>query len=419
MMRRKVTWKVTVLALTAVTVAAGGCFLFGPKTEHASILGGGKVKQIQVRLEGADEGVCAGQEYQLAIRVQTNKGETLTSWSKPEDGSAPVKAGHLDFSEFAFKVSGGKVDEMGIFKADPDALKAAGSGYRIAVAVEDDTKVNAKASYPTRLDCFTEAVFAGERGPDGFTGVEGAEPGVDGGANILPGGGQGGDGGYGGNGDQVDVSSTIVRTPFHDAAVLIKVAPQAGGMRHYLADPSDAAGFTIDCRGGDGGDGGPGGPGATGGSGGRGGAGGVGGDGGVIKGYFDAYQPILQTYMKYLNQGGQPGQPGPGGEPGDRDAEGRPMLPGAVGEPGQLGRSGPLPDVRPEAGSNLFPRLPVGVKVFTVPWVPPPASGTDPNAPIPSSPAPGAAPASAPAPAAAPPAPSGDPDAFQPGAQDK
>lgn len=395
MARRQVPWEALTLTLTAVALAVTGCFLFGPKTEYVSILGGGKVERVQVKLEGAEDGICPGQEYQVAVRIQTRKGATYTTWTRPESG-APDRAGHIDFSEFAFKLSGGKVDEMGIFRADLDALRAAGTGYRIAAAVKDDTKVNSKASYPTRIDCFTAAECAGERGEDGFPGVDGAEPGADGGANLIPDGGQGGDGGFGGNGGTVTVSSTLVKTPFHDVAVLIKVAPKTGGMRHYLADPVAAEGFSIDCRGGDGGNGGPGGAGATGGGGGKGGGGGVGGDGGAITGYFDAFQPILQMYMKYLNQGGQSGEPGKGGEPGGRDAEGRPMLPGVDGDPGQPGQRGPLPDVRPEGGANLFPSLPEGVSVLTQGWVPPPTTGTytsepsDPDAmpPLPTVPAP-------------------------------
>lgn len=381
MARRQVPWEALALVTVAAMFAVTGCFFFGPKTEYVSILGGGKVSRLQVRLEGAEDGICPGKEYQLTVRVETKKGSTYTTWSKPESGP-PAKAGHVDFSEFAFKFSGGKLDETGIFLADPDALRAAGTGYRVAAAVKDDTKINNKIAYPTRTDCFTSADFGGDRGEDGFAGVAGSEPGADGGANLAPDGGQGGDGGFGGNGGYVEVSSALVKTPFHDVAVLIKVAPQGGGMRHYLADPTAVEGFTIDCRGGDGGDGGSGGLGATGGNGGRGGAGGVGGDGGSIKGYFGAFQPILQTYMKYLNQGGKPGEPGKGGGPGGRDAEGRPMLPGADGEPGQPGQNGPLPDVRPEGGTNLFPNLPEGVVVLTQPWVPPPATGAAPGAPV-------------------------------------
>ena len=381
MARRQVPWEALVLTTIAVMLTVTGCFLFGPKTEYVSILGGGKVSRLQVRLEGADDGICPGQEYQLTVRVETKKGSTYTTWAKPESG-APDKAGHLDFSEFAFRLGGGKLDDNGIFTADLDALRAAGTGYRIGAAVKDDKKVNGKAAYPTRLDCFTAADFSGEAGEDGFPGVEGAEPGADGGANLAPDGGQGGDGGFGGNGGVVEVSSTLVKTPFHDVAVLIKIAPKGGGMRHYLADPNAPEGFTIDCRGGDGGNGGVGGAGATGGNGGKGGAGGVGGDGGAITGYFDAFQSILQLYMKYINHGGKPGEPGKGGAAGDRDAEGRPMLPGVDGDPGQPGQNGPLPDVRPEGGTNLFPQLPDGVNVLTQPWVPPPATGIDPNAPV-------------------------------------
>lgn len=392
MARRQVPWEAMILTLAAVGLAVTGCFLFGPKTEYVSILGGGKVERVQVKLEGAEGGICPGQEYQVVIRVQTRKGATYTTWTKPESG-APDKAGHIDFSEFEFRLSGGKVDEMGVFLADPDALRAAGTGYRIAAAVKDDKKVNSKVSYPTRIDCSTSAVHAGERGEDGFHGVDGAEPGADGGANLVPDGGQGGDGGFGGNGSTVEVASTLVKTPFHDVAVLIKVAPKTGGMRHYLADPTAPEGFGIDCRGGDGGNGGRGGNGATGGNGGKGGGGGLGGDGGAITGYFDAFQPVLQMYMKYLNQGGQPGEPGKGGEPGGRDAEGRPMLPGADGDPGQVGQNGPLPDVRPEAGTNLFPSLPEGVTVIQQAWVPPPTMGVDPSAPVDPDAMPPAAPA--------------------------
>jgi hypothetical protein len=185
-------------------------------------------------------------------------------------------------------------------------------------------------------------------------------------ANGLP----GEDGGFGGSAGEAEVASTIVSTPFHAAAVLVRVTPKGGAPRHFLADPASPDGFTIDCRGGDGGAGGGGGAGGMAGNGGPGGGGGDGGDGAAIRGYFDAGQLMLQSYMKYAYQGGAPGAPGRGGAPGERDAEGRPMLPGRDGSAGQPGQDGPLPDVRPEGGVNLFPDLPEGVYVLPAPWAP-------------------------------------------------
>jgi len=337
-----------------------------------------------VRLEGAEGGLCPGHAYQLVITVTTAGGETVATWSAPPDGAAIDQAGFADFSEFEYKLLGGHLDERGMFVTDSDALPAAGTGYKVAAAVVDDTSVNDGASYDQKIGCTAIVDFSGADGERGYDGGEGTSPDAgEGSAN----GGQGGDGAYGGNGGEVAVTSALVRTLVHRAAVLIKVVPKDGAARHFLLDPASPDGFTVDCGGGNGGDGGAGGDGAAGGNGGRGGGGGDGGDGGVIRGFFDMGQPVLQQFMKYVRSGGAPGAPGTGGAPGDRDSEGRPMLPGGPGEPGQPGEDGPWPDVRPEDGRNLFPDLPEGVFVLDQPWVPGPPAAPDPAL----SPAPGAA----------------------------
>jgi hypothetical protein len=353
------SWRCPVLFTALIAVA--GC---GPKLDYVSILGGGRVEKLQVRLEGVEKGLCPGQAYQVALRATTVRGETLTTWQKPEGEEAPIRTGHLDFSEFEFRLSGGTVDESGMFRTDPDALVAAGQPYAIAAAVRDDTGVNGRVEYPLLLDCQPGVTLVGTAGTPGVPGTPGTE--------ANPTGTAGGVGGFGGNGGEVQVSSTLVRTLFHPAAVLVKVEPRGGAARHFLVDPQSSQGFTIDCRGGDGGPGGEGGAGATGGCGGPGGGGGDGGAGGVIRGWFDAGQPMLQSFVKYRFEGGAGGDGGAGGAPGDRDAEGRPMLPGDTGSSGQTGADGPLPDIRPEAGTGLFPALPEGVFVLDQPWIPPP-----------------------------------------------
>ena len=61
------------------------------------------------------------------------------------------------------------------------------------------------------------------------------------------------------------------------------------------------------------------------------------------------------------------------------------MLPGRDGSAGQPGHDGPLPDVRPEGGVNLFPDLPEGVYVLPAPWAPgQPAPASAPAAPPPT-----------------------------------
>jgi hypothetical protein len=272
----------------------------------------------------------------------------------------------------------------------------------------------AELSFPTRLDCATSVDLRGEAGKDGADVADGEAAGADasvpdeapdeaaGGGFVAPApagadktadGLPGEDGGYGTNATDAEVASTLVSTPFHPAAVLIRVKPAGRAARHFLADPASPEGFAIDCRGGDGGHGGNGGAGGVAGNGGAGGGGGDGGDGAAIRGFFDVGQMILATHMKYLFFGGEAGAPGQGGHAGERDAEGRPMLPGRDGSAGQPGQNGPLPDIRPEAGVNLFPDLPEGVYVLPAPWAP-------------GQPAPAAAPAPAapPVPASAPPA---------------
>jgi hypothetical protein len=345
----------------AASLAIAGC---GPELDYVSIRGGGRVEAIQVRLEDVERGLCPGKAYQLALRVKTVAGDTYTTWAKPAGDEAPVKTGHVDFSEFEFRLAGGTIDEHGMFLTDPDALVAAGQPYAIAAAVRDDTRINARVEHPLLLDCLPGVSLAGKPGEPGTAGAAGTAE--------SPAGGPGGDGGFGGNGGEVQVASTLVRTLFHPVAVLVRVEPRGGTARHFLLDPVARQGFSVDCGGGDGGDGGHGGPGAAAGHGGPGGGGGDGGDGGVIRGYFDAGQPVLQSFIKYRYEGGAGGSGGAGGTPGERDEEGRPMLPGRPGSPGQTGADGPLPDIRPESGAALFPGLPEGVFILDQPFVPPP-----------------------------------------------
>ena len=389
-----------VLVSATIMVAVSGCFFFGPKTEYISILGG-KVDKVQVRLEGVEGALCPGEAYQVTIRVMTTSGKDYTTWPAPKPDEKAVKTGFIDFSEFEFKLQGGELGKDGMFRTDPDALVAAGTGYGIAVAVKDDTEVNARASFTPRIDCQNTVDFSGDDGADGFAGSAGTEPSDDETAVGIPQGGQGGDGGYGTNAGEAEITSAMVATLFHKAAVLVKVEPKNGVVRHFLLDPLSKDGFVVDCAGGNGGSGGTGGNGATGGNGGKGGGGGDGGDGGIIKGFFDMNQTSLRNFMKYEHKGGKPGEPGAGGEPGGRDSEGRPMLGGPIGEPGEPGKDGPWPDIRPEAGTNLFADLPEGVFVMTDPWVPPPVAGVPDPAAFPAS-DPAAFPDPAPAPVPSP-----------------
>jgi len=361
---------------TMIGLVALGCSLFGPKTEHVSIAGGGVVRAMEIKimdLEEGEEGLCPGRDYEIGIRVRTADGDTYTTWRKPPKGKKPRKAGHIDFSEFTFSLAGGEIDEHGVFHTDPDALDAAGSGYRIAAVVADDEEVSERIDLPLRLDCEMRIDASGEAGDDGEAGANGTEG--------APEGGEGGVGGFGGNGGTVEVSSALVRTPFHDAAVLVRFSLDGGEMRHILADPLAPEGFVVDARGGNGGRGGDGGNGGTGGNGGKGGDGGDGGDGGSIRAHFDAGQTLLQSYMTYANSAGRGGEPGEGGGEGGRDAEGRPMLPGDPGAPGEPGEPGPVPDVRPESGAAMFPDIPERVILLVEPWIPPPGTIRPPASP--------------------------------------
>jgi hypothetical protein len=379
-------------AALAALAAAVGCGAFGSGKAFASVKGG-KVVSLQIALEEAEGGICPGSTHQLVILATTRFGSTLTSWRPGEGGAEPVTKGHLDYAEFKAKITGGRLQPDGRFEAHPDALFSMATGYKIAIAPADTGTPVAELTVPTRLDCATSVDLRGAAGKDGAAGGDGAAPAAD--ASVADeaaappvAAGAGGfatpvaavgsttdglpgeDGGYGTNAVDAEVASTLVSTPFHPAAVLIRVKPAGRAARHFLADPAAAEGFAIDCRGGDGGNGGDGGRGGPAGNGGPGGGGGDGGDGAAIRGFFDAGQMLLATYMKYLFFGGEAGSPGKGGAAGERDAEGRPMLPGRDGTPGQPGQNGPLPDIRPEGGVNLFPDLPEGVYVLPTPWVP-------------------------------------------------
>ena len=262
----------SVAAIAALGVAVG-CGALGSGKGFVSIRGG-KVAALEIVIEGAENGICPGAVHQLVITVTTTRGEKITSWRRGEDGAEPETAGHLDYSDFKAKTSGGKIDPSGRFLVHPDALAAAVTGYKIAIAVADTGTPVAELSFPTRLDCAKGAELRGATGAAGKAGAAGKEAqgdasvpeapaaqpasgfaapmAIDTSANGLP----GEDGGFGGSAVDAEVASTIVSTPFHAAAVLVRVTPEGRGPRHFLADPASPDGFTIDCRGGDGGAGG-------------------------------------------------------------------------------------------------------------------------------------------------------------------
>lgn len=155
------------LISATIMIAVSGCFLFGPKTEYISILGG-KVDKVAVRLEGVEGALCPGEAYQMTIRVMTTSGKDYTTWPAPKPDEKAVKTGFIDFSEFEFKLQGGELGKDGMFRTDPDALVVAGTGYGIAVAVKDDNAVNARISYTPRIDCQNTVDFSGDDGDDGF-----------------------------------------------------------------------------------------------------------------------------------------------------------------------------------------------------------------------------------------------------------
>jgi hypothetical protein len=322
-------------------------------------LEGAEVKSVGADIRKAQKTICPRETVQMAVFLEAQlKGDKEPKPFETWEGKAGASRNDkLDFGEFAFFSELGAFDENGWFTPKPDVLATAGQEFVLkTVYKKRPDKFSLEMKYKPDYACI-KAV--GKEGPPGSSGSSGpaGEPGKEGsnGGTTNTGGdgsdgangGNGGDGGDGGDGPRLTAFATMVKTPFYDKLLAIKIT---GDLEDLILAPPDSP-VTLSASGGDGGPGGGGGPGGRGGrggsgivggkggkggSGGSGGKGGKGGKGGEIELVFDPKFPELAQLIKLDVSGGDSGGAGPQGGPGEGGSAGT-----GTGQNGKMGTSGP------------------------------------------------------------------------------
>jgi hypothetical protein len=373
---------VAVVGLAIGASTAAGCHfwnrLWGKDTVDLSKA---DVQSMSVDIRKERKTICPREPVQMAVFADIllegeKEKKSFETWA----GRGSVnKNDKLDFVEFAFHSNLGEFDREGWFLPKSDLLATADKEFEIqTVFKKKPDKFSFSTKYKPDYQCIKGGGKSGQAGNAGASGQSG-EAGRDGqlgsssqsggsGSQGGPGSG-GGDGGNGGPGPHIQAFATLVKTPYYDKLIALKLA---GDVSDFLLAPADqpivlrATGGAggpggsggSGGRGGSGGGGNPGGDGGGGGQGGNGGRGGSGGPGGSVELVFDARYPDLASQIHLDVSGGDAGEAGPSGSGGTGGGGGSGITPsgssqsapsghrgtdgprGASGSPGQRGTDG-------------------------------------------------------------------------------
>jgi hypothetical protein len=371
--------RVSLLAAVSLSSLAGCGFLKGLVGRNSVDLSEADVKSVSVDLRKDAKTICPRQAVQMAVFANVMlKGEKQAkNFETYIGGDEANRNDKLEFSDFAFYSDMGAFDEHGRFAPQRDLRLSLDKEFEIKTAYKRrPDKFTFASKYKPDYACIKagggngKGGIAGRQGPSG----QGGSSGQYGGANSVGGrGGSGSNGGPGGNGSDgqpgpnIKGFATLVKTPFYEKLVAVRVS---GDVDDLLLFPSDQP-FTLAALGGAGGAGGSGGNGGSGGGGGAGfvggdggsggmggpgGQGGRGGPGGSIELTLDPAFPELGQLIKVDVSGGAAGAAGRGGsagsagsggsgtgqgaQSGQRGAAGTGGTEGTAGMPGPEGRAG-------------------------------------------------------------------------------
>jgi hypothetical protein len=347
------------------------------------------VKSMSVDIRKERKTICPREPVQMAVFADlVLEGEKDKKSFETWAGRGGVsKNDKIDFVDFAFHSDQGAFDKDGWFSPANDLLSTADKEFEIkTVFKRQPDKFSFTTKYKPDYQCIKNGGRGGEMGGGGSAGPSG-DSGKDGnlgsdsqggGAGTSGGsGGPGGDGGNGGGGPKIAAFATLVKTPFYDKLVAIKLT---GDVDDFLLAPVDqpvilrASGGPggpggaggSGGRGGAGGGGNPGGQGGQGGQGGNGGKGGIGGAGGSIDLTYDTRYPELANAVTFDVGGGAGGDAGSGGGGGTGGSGGTGITPsgsttaapsgqrggdGARGASGSSGQKGPDGHASAHAGA--------------------------------------------------------------------
>ncbi|MGH7296033.1 MAG: hypothetical protein ACRELB_13915, partial [Polyangiaceae bacterium] len=344
--------------------ALPGCHFFNRLLGKDTVdLSKADIKSMSVDIRKERKTICPREQVQMAVFADLiPDGEKDKKSYETWAGRGSVnKNDKLDFVDFAFQSDLGAFDKDGWFQPKADLLATTDKEFEIkTVFKKQPDKFSFTMKYKPDYQCIKGGGKGGEAGNDGSSGPSG-EGGHDGqlGSDSQSGGsgtqggagGPGGDGGNGGAGPHIVGYATMVKTPFYDKLIAIKLT---GDVQDLLLAPVDQP-IVIQAVGGPGGTGGPGGsgghggaggggnPGGEGGSGGQGGnggKGGIGGQGGSIDFTFDARFPEIANSIHLDVSGGPGGDAGPSGHGGSGGGGGNGITPSGSTQSAQSGQHG-------------------------------------------------------------------------------
>jgi hypothetical protein len=343
---------------------ASGCHAWNRLWGKDSIdLAKADVKSMSVDIRKDRKTICPREQVQMAIFADAvlDGEKDKKSYETWAGKSGANKNDKLDFVDFAFHSEQGAFDKDGWFQPNANLLATTDKEFEIkTVFKKQPDKFSFSTKYKPDYQCIKGGGRDGQPGGGGDSGSGGSaghdgQMGSDsqaGGSGTSGGpGASGGDGSSGGAGPHVVAYATMVKTPYYDKLVAIKLT---GDVDDFLLAPVDQP-FALRAtggaggpggaggsggRGGSGGSGNPGGQGGQGGQGGNGGKGGNGGAGGSVELIFDGAYADLANAIKADVSGGPGGDPGAGGHGGDGGSGGSGMTPSGSTQPAQGGQRG-------------------------------------------------------------------------------
>lgn len=368
-----------------------GCAWLKRAIEGTETLEGKNVQGMHLACADGSTEICAGAPVQLLVTADIDSQPPMTTWVYDAAGKTNKK-GHLDFGDFEFSSSIGKISQPdGMLLVPNTGLELLGRKVSLTVSSKSAPGFEGKLELGVNFKCPVTLNYSGAPGQPGQVGAAG-QSGRDGmsesssGSYARPGGngengasgGNGGLGAMGGNGHDLTVDVAKIAGSSGQALILVKITDHSDNnlTRTVLLDPSAGARLTIRADGGPGGAGGSGGFGGRGGmggtgapagsggdgaDGGNGGDGGDGGNGGKVIVRYAANHPELAGLVKVSNRagaGGAAGAAGGGGSGGGSYSGGRQGRSGRMGNQGRNGRpgaSGPQVTPRPVDVSQMFP----------------------------------------------------------------
>ena len=211
------------------------------------------VQSMSVDIRKERKTICPREQVQMAVFADVilegdKDKKSLETWA----GRGSVnKNDKMDFVDFAFHSDQGEFDKDGWFAPTNDLLATTDKEFEIkSVFKRQPDKFSFTTKYKPDYQCIQSGGKGGQAGPDGSSGSSGesgksGQSGSDsqaGGSGSSGGqGSPGSDGGNGGAGPHITAFATMVKTPFYDKLVAIKLtgdaAGPAPGARRSARDP--------------------------------------------------------------------------------------------------------------------------------------------------------------------------------------